>query len=417
MILLAIGLAALYAILRFIQCDTVLVRAWCFIWGASAVGAIALETRPWWEISFSAVFILAMTLSLGLGAALGKGRSKSGLAIGNGGSPWNVELSVGSHRKICLAFLLPAYLSVHLLMNDLGQGYEVFSSFESVAAAAAAASLARYNDGFDASAITRALTSFVFLSGLVTGWYASRDGAPARWFFVLASFLPAIGWTVLLTTKANVLFWLAFTIAAFLAFRTKEARSQSTGWKLLLWAFAGVGLMGLLFAVQLSRWGVNSFEDVQRVAETFAVAALGHLFALREWFDASANWLPMTYGSRDFAGLFELLGQGQRELGIYGEQNVDVGESYTNVYSALRNLVEDIGLPLSCAAFLLVGWSSAGFERKKTAAARACLSMQLAWILWYPITSIFNYNSLIFACIFFILIALALRRPHLKRPA
>jgi oligosaccharide repeat unit polymerase len=218
-----------------------------------------------------------------------------------------------------------------------------------------------------------------------------------------------------LTTKANVLFWLIFATAAYLSFSERKSSSASAVTKYFWLGCIALAVIGLLFGVQLSRGGAESFDELGGAAESLAVAALGHVFALRHWFDAAANWIPLTFGSRTFAGVFEVLGFVPRELGLYGEQNVDVGDSYTNVYSALRGLIEDAGLPMSFALFAAIGWSGARFERRAGVFARACLAVQLAWLIASPIASIFGYNSLLLACIMFAATGMALTTTHTKQ--
>ena len=105
--------------------------------------------------------------------------------------------------------------------------------------------------------------------------------------------------------------------------------------------------------------------------------------------------------------MIEVLGLGQRELGLYGDDSVYVGGSFTNVYSALRAVIEDLGAPLSVAAFALLGVLGALAENSHRPVARAALSVMLAWLLWSPITSIFAYNSLLLACLLFVAVAAA----------
>jgi oligosaccharide repeat unit polymerase len=410
-IALTLGLLGLYALLRVLRCDTLLVRFWCLIWGSSAALAIPLETLLWWQTSGSTLLILMLTSCLGAGAALGGGRARKLIAANPLRPPWNQQMPPALHWKIGLACLPPAYLSVHLLLRDLGQGYEVFSSVNNVVTAAAAASIARYQDDFDASALTRALNTFVFLSAFLSGWYSARKDAPRRWVLLALSSVPALAWTVLLTTKANLLFWLVYALSGYMAFSDNRLRSARAGRKTILWVVAGITLAAVMFGVQLSRIGADSLDDLAQVGETLAVAAVGHVFALRQWFYDAVTWAPQTMGARSFAGVFELMGLMPRESGLYGEQNVNVGESSTNIYSALRGLIEDFGLPLTGAAFIALGWSGAQFERRRSALARALLTVQLAWILWSPIASIFNYNSLLFASLLFALIAFVVPRP------
>ena len=105
MIALALGIAGLYALLRFLRCDTLLVRFWCLIWGVSAAGAIPLETQPWWGVSWSTLIILGFTACLGSGAAMGKGRPRELPAGSLNATPWNQQWPARLHWKIGLSCL------------------------------------------------------------------------------------------------------------------------------------------------------------------------------------------------------------------------------------------------------------------------------------------------------------------------
>jgi hypothetical protein len=368
-------------------------------------------------LSGAIVFVLGLTVCLAIGAAVAGGRPRRRQLPAGVQLPWNRQFPESLHRQISLVCLVPAYLSVHLLLSDLGQGYEVFTSFERLVASAAAASIARYRDDFNPAALTRVLTSFVFLAAFIVGWYATRPDALRRWWMLAASFVPALAWTVLLTTKANVLLWLVFALAAFLVYRDPSARAAWLGWRSAWMTLGGVIFTGLLFGVQVARYGGDVAEEAGHVGEGLVVSAVGHSFALRDWFEKSANWFPIAFGSRSVAGAFELAGLAEREIGLYPDQNVTVGESFTNVYSALRSLIEDFGIPLACAQFVLFGWIGAVLERRSSAAGRACLAVQVGWILWSPITSIFNYNSIFLACGLFALLALTFANtPRRRRP-
>jgi oligosaccharide repeat unit polymerase len=393
-----------------LRCDTLLVRFWCLIWGVPAVCTVFIEIPPWWGMSWSTVIILVFTLCLGFGAVLGHGRIEKNKAFTETTSTWNLRLKVKHHWYIGLACSLPSYLSVYFLLNDLGHGYAVFSDLGSFVAAAAAVSQARYAENFDPAAITRMLNTFVFLSAFVAGWYTSRGSAPKRWLFVVVLFVPALAWTVLLTTKANLLFWLVCFLSSYLAFDDIQLHSKQKIRMALYLITLGLALLALMMGVQLSRRGATTLLELPDVAESILVAALGHYYAFREWFYTSANWLPLSLGGGSFSGIFEILGISPRLQGVYGTQNIDVGNSYTNVYSALRGVIEDAGLLLSCILFILAGWSGVLFERNRHATAHAFLTLQLAWILFSPIVSIWNYNSILLAGAMFVLLSISIRK-------
>lgn len=405
MILQALLILSLYLVLRRIGADSIVMRAWCVIWGASSALAIPLDAQAWWHVSPTALFIGALTLSLGVGT----------LAVASltGFRPAReprsrdpLSLTPRQHRWLLMACLVPAYLSVHMLLGDLGQDYGVFSSVERLVESAAAASIARYSEEFDPAPLTRAISTSLYLTPLLVGWYVSRRRVRWRLPLLVATALPPLAWTVLLTTKASLLFFLVFTISAFLAFRVPKADTGLTAHRRWVgWVAGGGVLAALLVAVQASRGGGFDEVDLGQLFEVLSVSAIGHVFALRDWFDRSAGLLPQTVGMRTFAGVFEVLGLSQREIGMYPDQNVDVGESFTNVYSALRNLVEDAGLPLALLAFTALGACARWLSLQNTPLARAAMAVLLCWVLWSPITSLFNYNSLLLACALFVLVA------------
>jgi oligosaccharide repeat unit polymerase len=412
MIFWALGMLIAFLLMRHARCDTLFVRVWCLAWGGSAFGAIPFETYDWWHFSWTAGFVLTLTACLGVGTWLGGGRTRRNFLSATGQLSWNRQLSAQTHLRLAVFCLVPSYLSVHLLLDDLGQNYTVFVSVEQLIASAAAASVARYHDDFSPGVWTRIFTSFVFLSGYISGWYMSRPDARRVWWIVALSFLPALAWTILLTTKANVLLWMVFAASGFLTYRARDTISTRVGGRPLLWALGVVVVAAMMFGVQIARYGGDFEEEAGHVVGGLLVAAVGHTFALQDWFDRSATWLPFTWGSSSFAGVFEVLGYGQRELGLYADQDVAVGESFTNVYSALRNLVEDLGILPSCFLFLILGWWTPYLERSARAGPRAWLAVLLAWVLWSPFTSMFNYNSLIFASVALVGIAYALKPPR-----
>lgn len=406
MILQSLGLLVLYIVLHRVGAASLAVRVWCLVWGTSSVGGILLEDRAWWIVSPSMLFLFALTLALGLGTLAASPLLSASATRVKIASEFNFGLSVRHHRWMLLACLAPGYLSVHLLLGELGQDYGLFLSAERLVASAAAASFARYNDGFDPAPVTRALVTFVYLGAMLAGSLACRTGAIGRWWLLLASFVPALAWATLLTTKANFLFWLVYALAGYLAFKPTDATSRPRHWRLVAAAaLLAMAVLLLMIVTQANRAGGFDVIDMGHLIDVLAVAAVGHVFALREWFDHAASAIPLTFGARNFAGVVEVLGLGQREPGLYGDDNVFVGGSFTNVYSVLRAVVEDLGAPLSVAAFALLGAFGALAEGSRKPASRAALAVLLAWLLFSPITSIFAYNSLLLACLLFVAMA------------
>lgn len=130
------------------------------------------------------------------------------------------------------------------------------------------------------------------------------------------------------------------------------------------------------------------------------------------------NWVEtrmtdeLSLGAYTFAGAFELLGLRGRERAFdYDEIKLEAG-IWSNYYTAFRGLIEDFSLPgsviLLFAAGMLVG----------QAYARVCdgtitsvwvLGAYYVYVLWSPIVSAFNYNSVLLAIA---VIGLALRQEN-----
>ena len=200
--------------------------------------------------------------------------------------------------------------------------------------------------------------------------------------------------------------------AAYLAFgdgdhttqRTSAAPDRSVRTR-LIWIAGFAALVTFMFLVQLSRYGGDLETQGDDVVKALTVASVGHVYAFRDWFEREASLIPQTFGSRTLAGIFELLGLGIRGIGIYGDNNVYFADSSTNVYSAIRGVTEDLGIPLAIVSTFLAGFVSGRIRAgsPNSAPNRAWLSVLLAWTIWSPIASIFTYNSLVLTCLLFVL--------------
>lgn len=416
MILLALGILIIYFLFKFFRSDFLVFRIWCAVWGGSAIAAIPFESRNVFDFSDATVYLLVLTLAIGLGGCLsGLQLSRrlivSAVAIDSEQSSHG--LSLCAHVWWLAISTLIGFLSIHMLLIDLGHDYSIFTDLNSLVAVSASSSIARYQDGFDPSPSTRFLTSFVYLAPFFAGWLARRISGWERVLMSLLSFLPALLWTILMTAKMAVLFWLSSYVSAFLCCRgitlNARASAQKTKSNMLMIIYGVIFVLLILlflFWVQLSRYG-NDWDESSHVVTVLSISAVGHHFAFREWFELKGNWFPEMFGARSFAGIFDVLGIAVRESGIYIDDNVKVGESQTNVFTAVRSITEDVGVILSICLFCFLGICTAFLEKRsmKNTDGNALLAVLTSWVIWSPITSAWAYNSLIFASVIFILIA------------
>jgi oligosaccharide repeat unit polymerase len=395
-----------FGFFRLVGADSIVLRGWCAAWALSTLFSIPLEWRSWFDLSPASAYLFIVTVLMGLGGAVAQSARPPEAAHNYSASARSRLPGPGTSTHIGLIVLCTALgvLSVGMLLDDLGYSYRIFLSLEELVEAAAAASLARYSDDFDPAPLTRFVSSFLFIGAFLSGWYSRRATGPHVRWLTLAAFLPASAWTVVLTTKANVLLWLVFYFAASWSFGQVAVSGGDRGrWAIfrrsVLVASVFVVLIAGLFLVQVSRYGGDIAAVSDDAVSALAVSAVGHVFAFREWFEASSSPWPLTWGSKSFSGAFDVLGIARREMGIYGAENIVVGESFTNVYSAVRNLIDDFGTVVTCCLFAVVGfvgtWAQHG--ARTSSAHGALLSIVLSWVLWSPITSLFNYNSIIFS--------------------
>jgi oligosaccharide repeat unit polymerase len=126
------------------------------------------------------------------------------------------------------------------------------------------------------------------------------------------------------------------------------------------------------------------------------ISILGYLSAFTNWFK-NADLSTITLGEYTFAGLFDLLGISERELGVYPEPSYFTG---TNIYTVFRGLIQDFTLPGALLLSFLVGFISGLAYRKccqRYILWTFFLSLFYSFTLWSHVVSLFTYNSLILA--------------------
>jgi hypothetical protein len=102
-----------------------------------------------------------------------------------------------------------------------------------------------------------------------------------------------------------------------------------------------------------------------------------------------------------------MLGLKEREIGLYVDSVNLPNGSESNIYTAFRAMVDDFTLPGALLFFGLLsfagglGWA---LLRHGQLWAAPFLVSDVAFILWSPLTSLFNYNSIVGALFLFELV-------------
>jgi len=243
---------------------------------------------------------------------------------------------------------------------------------------------------------------------------ASKSGRTKLW--TLSSFLPALLVAFVVAARAGVLMSLICWFSGY--FGVKHWQSNGTyplfrRRLLLQLAALGVAAVVLFVFVDAMRQSkdAQSFQlalDLPRLLKY----SFGSLAAFSSWFHQyKAD--RATFGAYTFGGIFDLLGIKQREIGLGLQLMALPGGEETNIYTALRSLIEDFtllgavfvafvasfvsGILLSCPSRRI--WTPILFA-----------SGYYAFILCSPLTSLFTYNGLVLAW----LVAAIILRSHFK---
>lgn len=361
---------------------------------------LADEYFVWWG-AILAIFFASLAVNTG---------SLLGVYVGRG---VRVNSEVTNVDKIRMGRLLRNLLvistfigiaSILLVMVDLGQGLRTLLSFRDLAEAAAQNSILRYQQDYSAPFVARILTTGVYFAPLSGGMLFAIANRVSWRLLSFLPLVPAVLWAMVMTTKASVLICVVLWLASFLAASLWGSdTNQNRNWRgLILKLFVlGVILGAFLILVQMMRYGDADLAGAIYVIHVLKVALLGYLAAFSTWLNQYLDQMgSATFGAYSFAGLYELLGLASREMGIYGDQSIDVGDSSTNVYTAFRSLIQDFTLAGALIVLVLIGFV-AGFSFERLRAGNvayvAIASLFYASVMWSHVTSTFAYNTIILA--------------------
>jgi len=221
----------------------------------------------------------------------------------------------------------------------------------------------------------------------------------------LVTLLPAVGYSFLTAARAPTLLGLTCWLGGYLAMCCvgEVGRPVLFARKRLAWLLSAAACLLIGFVAVDALRNVPSAQDFLLEAKETHITnyMFGSPAAFADWYahnePSDAEW-----GSRTFAGEFDLLHIRQRIVGRYlGMSNVVATES-TNVYTLFRGLIEDftlLGAVLVCACMGgLAGWA---FNNRCSHPFQALLwlSAFYAAMVYSPIVSLFSFNGALFAWI------------------
>jgi oligosaccharide repeat unit polymerase len=169
-----------------------------------------------------------------------------------------------------------------------------------------------------------------------------------------------------------------------------------------VWLAGAIAVLAVAFVlVQMVRYAGWSSGQPLAVIQLLWLDSFPYLGVFSAWFQANA--LSTTFhpalGQYTFAGVFELLHIHTRVAGVYTEQ-VTIGGSTYNIYTAFRGLIEDFTVPGALVFLALVGFGAQmAYQRVRPGNLpyAGLLAAFYAATLWSFVVDIFIYNSIVLA--------------------
>jgi oligosaccharide repeat unit polymerase len=161
-------------------------------------------------------------------------------------------------------------------------------------------------------------------------------------------------------------------------------------------------LFALLFFSMVIRTGEVSEKTIVNISQSFISYALGQFHCFDMWY-TSYELTSLSWGTKTFLGISNILGLEERTQGVYAEfyqigQNGFYG--LANIFTIFRSLIEDFG-EVGTAIFMFSLGCVSKISLKNLIAGNRIFFHQIitaaiyAYLLWSFATSFFTYTSYI----------------------
>jgi oligosaccharide repeat unit polymerase len=262
-------------------------------------------------------------------------------------------------------------------------------------------SVARYRGEVEPWSV-RLLIMWVYPAVLLAGISFALARNRARKWLAIAPLVPAALVGTIFAVRAGLLISLICWFSGCFAVRYRQtAGTYALFQRRLVLSSSALIIVGLLIFVGIDsvrRFEGGSLEittDVSRLSKYL----LGSVPAFTNWVHTSEEQ-EATMGAYTFAGVFDLLGIKQRQLGVYEEFQTLAGGEETNIYTLLRGLIQDFTLLGASLFGVLLGLLAGAAARSGSANHLRnvlVLAGYYAFIIFSPLSSLFTYNGLILA--------------------
>jgi|GEM_PF-975362 len=226
--------------------------------------------------------------------------------------------------------------------------------------------------------------------------------------------VPLLLFTLIYTARAVFIFAVLLFISSVISSHLLLHKKRSMLFSKTNLVFMGIAFIAvpLIFLfTQATRMGISkiSTDSIKIIADHLKVYFSGNLSAFSYWFTEAATGRHLAGGAYTFAGVNEMLGGDARELGIYGKAiDLDGHMNFSNIYTLFRFLMDDFGAAGTILFWFLLGIGCRLVYNKVLSGdfvMAAVLSGVFTWMLFSFVTSVFAYNSVLFAWLFFVLIS------------
>jgi len=264
-------------------------------------------------------------------------------------------------------------------------------------------SVQRYEYGELEPWAVRLTTMWVYPGALLGGIaFANVKNRKAK-FWTLLPFIPAFLVGAILAARAGMLISLICWLSGYFGLKNWQASGTYQLFRrrfVLVLGVLGLTALGLFLMVDLIRQSEGGqISEITLDAQRLLKYSFGSLAAFSSWFH---EYKPggATFGAYTFGGIFDLLGLRHREIGLYQEMVTLPGGEETNIYTAVRGLIEDFTLAGAVVLVFLVSFISGillGSPSRRTWTSILFGAWYYAFILGSPLTSVFTYNGLVLA--------------------
>ena len=388
---------------------------WSGYWALALILPLILAAdADYWPGASWAILLLSLFFSLGtnLCGVISVHNSRIGSQKTKSSTTWAMFWG----KQVLWGCILVGFASSAILIFRAGYSLSILLRPQLLFQVGLSYASRRYAYG-ESIPIVILLNTFMYLGGFVGGtWFGIQRSWRKRILGGLG-LLPGLLQAILVNARTGMIWLLIFFIASYASVLVlvKHHRRLITPKRILLIATCAGLLIGFYFSLQLIREAESVQSAPTSAAKTW-VSVISPPYVFSYWFRENWDHMQPSWGTKTFNGFFSLLGFSDAQA-LGWEPSSFLG--YTpNVYSALRQLIEDFTFPGSLFVLLLTGMIvGTAYHRviRGNVSWLPILALYYAVVLGSYLANWLNYTSLFVAWLMFVCISylLPLRRTDL----